>query len=68
MGKQTGEGEVLMILLIAILIFGGGFILFVFMDNAANDSCRQAYGKSWHSITKGQFYCEDNQGNLRNTP
>lgn len=68
MGEERGEGEILAIVLIFVIIMGIGFIIFALGDSSVNRSCQTAYGKNWHSVTKGQFYCEDNNGSLKDTP
>lgn len=66
--NQKGVTEIMGVVMIFVVVMGLGFILFCFMQHTSEKLCQEHYGKDWHSITKGQFYCEDSKGNLRSAP
>lgn len=54
---------VIFIMIVVVLI-----IFFGFSQQGEDASCSKVYGKDWHLVTKGQDFCKDSKGDLKDIP
>ena len=55
------------ITMLKVAIIGAVLLGILFFIGILTDTtCQRKYGNNWHLTSKGQFFCEDNNGNLKN--